>query len=66
MVFKKLPKNSIVGFTIVGSKVKGSRNLLFKTKKEAKAFTRNIGGLPKRAIRIGRIKKPFTSKFKLK
>lgn len=61
---KKRPKNSIVGFTIVGSKVKGSRDLLFKTKKEAKSFAKGIGGKPLKAIRVGNTKRPFTKKFK--
>ena len=39
------------GYTVFGSKMKGSRNLLFKTKAEAKKFTGKIGGTPRKAYR---------------
>lgn len=42
MVFKiKVLK----GFGIKGSQVKGTRGLLFKTKKEATSFTKKVGGV---------------------
>ena len=37
----------IVGYKITGSFVKGSKGLLFRTKKEAKNFTKRVGGIVK-------------------
>ena len=39
------------GYAISGSKVKGSKFLLFAKKSEALKFTKRIGGKPQRAFR---------------
>lgn len=37
-------KNEIKGFGIEGSGVKGSKDLVFRTRKQAKDFTKQVGG----------------------
>jgi hypothetical protein len=53
---KKVPKGAIKGFTIVGSKVRGTRKLLFKTRREATEF--KLGGRIRPAFRTTRVRKP--------
>lgn len=56
---KLVPKGAIIGFTIMGSRVRGSRDVLFKTKRGAQGFTKDVGGKPRIAFRTARRRKPF-------